>query len=48
MGTIPATNMQMDLPFAVFVRIGADGLITEERRYFDLAGMLGQLGLMPQ
>jgi hypothetical protein len=30
----------------MFVRTNPDGLITEERRYFDMAGIMGQLGLL--
>jgi hypothetical protein len=30
----------------MFVRINADGLITEERRYFDMDGIMGALGLL--
>ena len=47
-GTIAATNRRMEVPFASFIRVGGDGLIEEERRYYDVAGMLAQLGLMGQ
>jgi hypothetical protein len=35
------------MPFAAFIRTNSEGLIVEERRYYDLAGMMMQLGLMP-
>lgn len=43
-GHIPATGRQIEVVGAVFVRVGADGLIADERRYYDLAGLLHQLG----
>ena len=46
-GTIPATNKHAEMPFAAFIRTNSAGLIVEERRYYDLAGMMMQLGLMP-
>jgi steroid delta-isomerase-like uncharacterized protein len=46
-GEIPATNRPMELRFAAFLRVNGQGLIAEERRYFDMAGMMQQLGLMP-
>lgn len=45
-GTIEATNKRAEIPFAAFVVTNAEGLITEERRYYDMAGMMMQLGLM--
>jgi steroid delta-isomerase-like uncharacterized protein len=45
-GTVPATNKSMTMAFAAFVRIDDSGQITEERRYYDVAGMMQQLGLM--
>jgi steroid delta-isomerase-like uncharacterized protein len=45
-GSIEPTNKRVEVPFAAFVVLSGDGLITEERRYYDLAGMLSQLGLM--
>ena len=45
-GTIPATNKRMQTPFASFIRLNAQGLIEEERRYYDVAGLMHQLGLM--
>lgn len=43
-GHIPATGRRIEVVGAVFVRVGADGLIADERRYYDLAGLLYQLG----
>jgi len=40
------TNKPVEFRGAVFVRTNSDGLITEEHRYFDMAGLMGQLGLM--
>jgi predicted ester cyclase len=47
-GTIPATDKTVTMGFAAFVQLDAEGRITEERRYYDVAGMLQQLGLMGQ
>ena len=47
-GAIPPTNRSVSMPFAAFVRLNSDGLITEERRYYDVAGMLQQLGLLSE
>jgi len=43
---VPATNVRITLPVATLLRLDGDGLIAEEHRYLDVAGMLGQLGLM--
>ena len=45
-GEIPATNRPMEVRFAAFLRVNDQGQIAEERRYFDMAGMMQQLGLM--
>ena len=45
-GQIAPTNKQVSIPFAAFVKVNSDGLISEERRYYDMAGMMMQLGLM--
>ena len=47
-GAIPPTNRSVSMPFAAFVRLNSDGLIAEERRYYDVAGMLQQLGLLSE
>jgi steroid delta-isomerase-like uncharacterized protein len=46
-GTIPPTNKSMELRVATFDRLDAEGRIVEERRYYDQAGLFGQLGLSP-
>lgn len=43
--SVPPTNRRIELHMAVFGRIDGDGLVVEERRYFDIAGQLAQLGL---
>lgn len=43
---IPATYKRVRLPFCELTRM-ENAKIAEERVYFDLAGMLTQLGLMP-
>jgi steroid delta-isomerase-like uncharacterized protein len=43
---LPATNKRITIPIAMFVRLDDDGVIAEEHRYLDVAGMMGQLGLM--
>jgi ketosteroid isomerase-like protein len=45
-GEIPPTGRPMVLPFADDFRV-VDGKVAEHRIYFDAAGMLAQLGLMP-
>jgi steroid delta-isomerase-like uncharacterized protein len=47
-GTIPATHKRVNIPFSAHLRFDASGRITEERRYYDLAGLLQQLGMTPQ
>ncbi len=46
-GTIPATNKRITIRGAMFCRTNAQGLVAEETRYFDAAGMMAQLGLKP-
>ena len=46
LGEIPATGKRVEMNGAIFVRLDNDGRIAEERRYYDLAGMLGQLGVL--
>lgn len=43
-GSIPATNKRVEMRFAIFLSFSPQGLITEERRYYDQAGMAAQLG----
>ena len=45
-GHVPATNKRVNVGGALIVRLDSQGLIAEERRYYDLAGMLNQLGLL--
>jgi steroid delta-isomerase-like uncharacterized protein len=47
-GEIPPTNKRVEVAYAAFVKTNAQGQITEERRYYDMAGMMMQLGLMPE
>jgi steroid delta-isomerase-like uncharacterized protein len=47
-GPVPATNKTVTMGFAAFVQLDAEGRITAERRYYDVAGLLQQLGLMGQ
>lgn len=46
-GVAPATNRSIDMPIAAFARVDDHGLVEEERRYYDVAGLVQQLGLMP-
>jgi steroid delta-isomerase-like uncharacterized protein len=45
-GQVPATGKPIRLVVVTIGRIGNDGRIVEERRSYDLAGVLSQLGLM--
>lgn len=45
-GHVPATGKPMQLSVVTIGRIGAGGRIVEERRSYDLAGVMNQLGLM--
>lgn len=44
-GTIPPTNRRVQLRVAAFDRVEGD-VIVESRRYYDLAGLMQQLGLL--
>ena len=44
-GEIPATGKTVTSEGAVFSRLNAQGEVVEERRYYDVAGVLAQLGL---
>lgn len=44
-GTLAATNRQIKMPGSRFIRVNEQGLIVECRRYFDMAGLMRQLGL---
>ncbi|HXG42995.1 MAG TPA: ester cyclase [Dehalococcoidia bacterium] len=46
-GEQPATGRPVDFHVAIFWQVGEDDLIQSEHRYFDMAGIMAQLGLMP-
>jgi len=46
-GELPATGRAISDEAGVFWLIGPDGLITEERSYFDATGVAAQLGITP-
>lgn len=43
---LPATGRRVEVPMAIFIEAGADGLIAAERDYFDTASVLRQLGVL--
>lgn len=45
-GEVPPTGRRASIPMAVFSRVGEDGLIAEEHRYYDVLGLAQQLGLV--
>ena len=45
-GSIPPTNRRVTLRLARFIQVDTQGQIVKESRYYDLAGMMHQLGLM--
>lgn len=45
-GHVPGTGKPVHLPVATIGRLDGEGRIVEERRYYDLAGVMSQLGLM--
>jgi steroid delta-isomerase-like uncharacterized protein len=45
-GHVPATGKPMRLVVVTIGRLDTDGRIIEERRSYDLAGVMSQLGLM--
>jgi len=44
-GELPPTNRPVEIPAVWVLELGPDGLITEERDYFDAAALFGQLGI---
>lgn len=42
---VPATNRRMEFALSVCGRLDEEGKIVEERRYYDVAGQLQQLGV---
>ena len=45
---LPPTNKRVDLRGSSFVRLNERGEAVEERRYYDVATVLRQLGVMPE
>jgi len=45
-GEVPPTGQEVRLKFAMFAKINADGLIAEDRSYFDNLGYMKQLGVI--
>ncbi len=45
-GEMPPTGKAVATDMGIFWTLGPDGLITEERAYFDATGIMAQLGLM--
>ncbi|WP_248759458.1 ester cyclase [Pseudarthrobacter sp. SSS035] len=46
-GEIPATGKSIINNAGVFSTFNADGEVTEESRYYDVAGLMAQLGVTP-
>ena len=46
-GTIPPSGKHVTVKGAEFFKVDAQGLIVDERGYFDLVSFLTQLGVMP-
>ena len=46
-GTLPPTNRQVKMDGATFYRFNREGLIAEQRDYFDIASIMQQLGVKP-
>jgi len=44
-GAIAPTNKFYKLPFAAFFRVNAEGLIAEQRNYWDTAAWIRQVGI---
>ncbi len=44
-GEIPATHQRVEMRFGLFAQLNEEQKIAEERRYYDLAGLLAQLGI---
>lgn len=45
-GEVAPTGRRLELPGAVFARVDDEGFIIEERRYYDVADLLVQIGLV--
>src|SRR5919204_840749 len=48
MGEFPPTNKRVDMRAATYFRLDAQGLIAEERRYYDTGTLMRQLGMAPE
>jgi steroid delta-isomerase-like uncharacterized protein len=46
-GEITATGNSINNSGAIFSKFNADGEVTEERRYYDVAGLMAQIELAP-
>jgi steroid delta-isomerase-like uncharacterized protein len=46
-GTIPPSGKHVTIRGAEFIKVDSQGLIVDERGYFDLVNFLTQLGAMP-
>jgi steroid delta-isomerase-like uncharacterized protein len=46
-GEVPATGNPIENSGAVFSRFNAEGEVAEERRYYDVAGLIAKVGLAP-
>jgi steroid delta-isomerase-like uncharacterized protein len=44
-GEVPATGKPLAFPGAIFFSLNEQGEVVNERRYFDIAGQLAQLGV---
>jgi steroid delta-isomerase-like uncharacterized protein len=44
-GEIPPTGKRVEMDAGIFCKFDEKGQIVEERRYYDVAGLMGQLGL---
>jgi steroid delta-isomerase-like uncharacterized protein len=45
-GEVEATGRHVDMPGTAVAQLDAEGRVIEERRYYDVAGMLEQLGIL--
>ena len=46
--TIPPTNRRYETPWAGFLTVNEEGLITKMNFYYDLLGWLSQVGVKPE
>jgi steroid delta-isomerase-like uncharacterized protein len=47
-GNIAPTDRKIKIQIASFVRLNSEGLATENNRYYDVAGILQQLGIVSE